>query len=175
MGYIFRVALFAFRSWGGELFVRCKSPQPKRDSSTTAYQLGRNYKIIMSFTIESYTSPDTVVVTLLGSFDVQADTPAAAQQFAGVMENFQDDVYLIIDFRAAIAQAHMDNIMIGPFLASQAENPMFTHPKVREILFVAVSEIMKHVANGLNTSMYGSAQFQIFSSVEDALDYARNG
>lgn len=59
-------------------------------------------------------------------------------------------------------------------MAARGDNPLFHHPKVKQVLLV-VGDIMQELsAKGMQSDTFGNVNIRTFKSVEEALAYARS-
>ncbi len=127
----------------------------------------------MSFALETRTDVPAIVVTLHANFDATVDMPQITREFTSLIASMVTPIFLVVDFRAAINRADMNNIQMGAFLATQADTPVFNHPDVREIIFVSVSDVMKLVVEGLRTPTYGSLNVTLVKDLDEVLELIR--
>jgi hypothetical protein len=129
----------------------------------------------MSFSIEKLPGEPIVLVTLGADYTAEDDTPEIAQRFASLVEASGHPVKLVIDVRPAIRRATMNNITNGMLLAVEGDPPLLRHPLMDELILVAVTDVMKHVADGFRSPAFGNVKVNLFQMYDEAMAYARVG
>ncbi|MBN1565574.1 MAG: hypothetical protein JXA10_17145 [Anaerolineae bacterium] len=127
----------------------------------------------MSFSIEQLPDEPIVLVTLGADYEAEIDTPEIARQFGPLVESVGAPVKLVIDVRPAFQRATMNNITNGMVLAVESDPPLLRHPLMDELIFVAVTDVMKHVADGFRSPQFGAINVKLFQMYDQALAYAR--
>jgi len=128
----------------------------------------------MSFSIEPLPGEPIILVTLGADYSGEDDTPEIARQFAALVEASGQPVKLVIDVRQAIQRATMNNITNGMLMAVECDPPLLHHPLMDELILVAVTDVMKHVAEGFRSPAFGNVKVQLFQFFDEALAYARS-
>ncbi len=125
----------------------------------------------MSYHIEKYPDEPIIVNTLYEDFDyVTENDPATAAEFA-LLEAATDPQYLIVVFYWV---PDVQEMLEGSSAVARGPNAIWHHPKIKQLLIVTTSEVIKAILVGMASSeMFGNLNAKMFDSLDDALAYAR--
>lgn len=125
-----------------------------------------------AFQFEKLPGEPIAIFKALPSYNMAADARASVEGAFEFFETIDEPVYYVHDF-LDITPLNFEDVSIGAMTVAIAENPIFKHPKIREIIFVTTSDLLAMAAKGLDTEPYGNIKIHIFTRMEDALAYAR--
>jgi len=91
---------------------------------------------------------------------------------AALLDQQSEPVYHILDW-SAVQQLNLEAMATAAASAAWGENAVFHHPMIKEVLFVTTNPIFAQGAEGLKTETYGSVPISVFSTLDEALQYAR--
>ena len=77
-------------------------------------------------------------------------------------------VFLIVDMRDLAFS--LDSLVNNMNVVSR-QNPIFSHPMLRETLIIAVDEVIKRAVKGLDSPTFGNIQLKVFPAIDDAMKY----
>lgn len=124
----------------------------------------------LSYTIEKL--PDEpIVIQTIRSDDTVVEAPDSIDTMSELLEAQGEPVFLIYDVSGATFT--LDDILAGSNQASRSEKPILKHPKIREIIVVSASELIKLAAKGLSAPIFGHVAIRVFETLEGALAYCR--
>jgi len=113
-----------------------------------------------------------VLVTLPKGYDLKANLSQSIPGYLRLLETFDTPVFWIVD--ASAVDMKVDELMIGATLVARGEHPLYHHPKIRQVIYVTSSELMKAAAAGMQDEVFGQVNIKLFDNVQDALSYARS-
>ena len=91
-------------------------------------------------------------------------------EIGAVLDAASEPVFLIFDI--GDIRAVFGDITSGTREATRGSN-FLAHPNVREILTVTTNRVFRLATMGLRGRAFGKLKVQIFETVEEALEYAR--
>jgi hypothetical protein len=112
-----------------------------------------------------------VVVTIQGGYDVTTEAAQSIKDGIAFLDSLDEPVLYITDFSSA--EFGLTEMILGSNLAARGENPIFRHPKVREIIYVTQSDLSKLAARGMDSEAFGNLKISVYGTLEEALAYAR--
>lgn len=124
----------------------------------------------MGYKIEVIPGEPIIVETWDRYYDPATDGPRAAREIIQVMETLNKPVVAIVDMRAAALS--FDDILLLAQSASSKTAPA-RHPLQRRRIIVTTSEVVSMAAEGLDNAIFGHIVVDIATSMEEALEKAR--
>jgi hypothetical protein len=124
----------------------------------------------MGYKITKLPGEPILVETWDANFDVAKDGRRASQEIIEKMEELNQMVVVIVDMRAA--KLSFDDILMMAQSASGKDAPA-RHPLQRRRIIVTDSSIVSLAAQGLDSEVFGHIAVDIATSMEEALDKAR--
>lgn len=125
----------------------------------------------MSFSVERVQDEAIIILNLKSGYNFEQDTPRAHQQVADIIAQIETTpVYRITDF--STIDMSFGDLVTALAAATQAEPGSMTDPHIKNV-FVGNSEMVDLAADSLIQTQYGKIPTLVFSSLDDALTYAR--
>ena len=123
-----------------------------------------------SYSIEMATDAPAFIVTILKSWQTAVDGPAVVSQIITILDDSSEPLYSVSDLGEA-SLGVSDIIQLANLLVQSKE--LLRHPKLLGTLVVAESDIIKLAAEGMSSDTFGNIPVRVFSTLEEALNYAR--
>ncbi len=116
--------------------------------------------------------PDHPIIVFQPSerFKLKEALPVMIEQATTVLNSQSLPTFYIADMRKA--RINIDDLLLSMTKVVFGNQPFLRHPNIREILLITHNPLIRKVAGGLASGMYGDVALQIFSSYESALAYA---
>jgi hypothetical protein len=126
----------------------------------------------MTFQHDLLPGEPIMLVTLFEDFNFATDLPHSTGATFKLLESVNEPVFLIDDLqRVDIA---LDDLTTAASITSRGDNPLYHHPKIREVLFVTSYETTRMAIRGLTTDTFGNVRARLFDTLGEALAYARS-
>ncbi len=124
----------------------------------------------MSVSVHKLPDEPIIIVTYADPFKGSADVAAANHQVAALETQLPGEFYRIAD----LVNVHMDwnELLSALQTAAARETGSLRDTRIHSI-FVGSSENVALAVRSLSQRQYGSIEAKLFSSVDEALDYAR--
>lgn len=117
----------------------------------------------------------SIVATFSENYNFVADAAEATRLAISLLDSLNERICWILDFQHTVFAEGLSISLDEVIVASNAANAgVWHHPNVRQVVFVTDNEILKLIAQGLNSEAFGNLNVQVFSSLDDALGYARS-
>lgn len=126
----------------------------------------------MTYTIELFSDEPILYCSFHHDFDFDNEISKLIDQSNAALDAVPEPVYLIADTLAY--QFSISDVITGASLTTRGEKPPFFHPNVRKVIWVLDSKLMELTAKGLNSPAFGNLEIEVFSTLEEALDYCRS-
>ncbi len=127
----------------------------------------------MGFQVEWGADLPVIVARWGEEFSYEHDFPAQREQVRRLLDRSDQPVYYVLDFRDYVLNVQE----LIPCLNAATREPQsnFHHPNVERIVFVTQSAVIKKVAQGLTSRMYGSLDVLVVHSIEEAYANIQKG
>ena len=125
----------------------------------------------MTFTIELLPDEPIMLLTFSEDFKVGQHIAASDDATRALLDTVNEPVFNVLDLRKV--SMSFDDIMLGSNTGARSSNPIWKDPRIRETLFVSNMSLVNIAVKGLRSATFNNIKAQAFSSVEDALAYAR--
>jgi hypothetical protein len=121
----------------------------------------------MSFKVEKLADEPIMITTFEGAFDVRRDGAEIVRQMRSFLDAATVPLYMVdnmIDIKLSFSD------LVGALaMATRGETDIVNHPKLRRIVIVTSSDIVKFGTTALKQAQYGGKEVAIYTSMEDAL------
>ncbi|MBI5960124.1 MAG: hypothetical protein HY866_15395 [Chloroflexi bacterium] len=124
----------------------------------------------MGYKVEALLDEPIIIETWDEHYNVMTDGLKASQDIIKLMDAASGPVTVIVDMRAA--KLTFDDILLMAKAASSDKAPS-RHPKQRRRIIVTDSHMISFAAQGLDSEVFGHIVVDIATSMEDALNMAR--
>lgn len=124
----------------------------------------------MGYKIETVPHEPIIIETWGKDYNPKVDGPNAAQEMNRLMDASREPVTVIVDMRAA--NMTLEDIIFMAKVAS-SENAPAHHPKQRRRIIVTDSSLISLAAKGMDSEVFGNIAMDITTSMDEALDLAR--
>lgn len=122
----------------------------------------------MPYNVELLPGGPVLLVTISGGFSLE--------EFYQVMNRVRETldaqpapVFHITDFTNS--EIPLDEMLIGASEVARGDVSLFSHPNIRENIFVTGSDYMARVAEGLDTEPFGNIPVSVFATLGAALEH----
>ncbi len=113
-----------------------------------------------------------VVCQGFSEYSWKADFVPMADEVAALLNELDQPVFLIIDMTAMAAD--LADVIFSTNYAARSTNQFLHHPNMREFLAITTNKLISMAVQGMNTPTFGNVPVQIFSTLDDAMRYARS-
>ncbi len=124
----------------------------------------------MPFVVEADSEVGAVIVRLGRDFSLQTEATRFRAELHQALDTQQNPVALIFDIRDASLSSR--DMLISTDSESQR---LLRHPNIRESVVVTDDALVQIAAKGVNSMSFGFIKVRTFPTLEDALEYARQG
>jgi hypothetical protein len=112
-----------------------------------------------------------IVRTFPASYDMREDGPADVARLVELLDAQDEPAFVIMDGHEA--RLSVDEVIVGASQATRGESAVFRHPKLREVILVTTSGLLRLASRGLNSEVFGHVTVKAFDTLEEALAYCR--
>lgn len=126
----------------------------------------------MNYKIEVLPNEPIMLYTMLEQFSMAQDGPQAQDEAREILEQSSQPMFMILDVTGR--SVTLDDVVHGASQSARGKQPILQHPKVRKVILVATSSIVKIATKGLNTATFGNVDISVFGTVDEALTYVRS-
>ncbi|MBN1563635.1 MAG: hypothetical protein JXA10_07345 [Anaerolineae bacterium] len=124
------------------------------------------------FKFEKLPGEPIVVFTAFESYRMAQDAQLSVEATFEFFDALDEPTNYILNW-LDLNPLDIEDVSVGAMAVALAENPIFKHPKMRKIIFVTTSEIFILAARGLDSDTYGHIKIDVFPTLDEALQYAR--
>lgn len=124
-----------------------------------------------TYQLQALPGEPIVIVTIFKDYSIARDMPLSDAEGRILLETLDEPVFYITDITRFTPS--MDDLLLGANRGARGEDPMWHHPKIREMVFVSPSTLIHVAAKGMNTVTFGNLKVQVFRTVDEALAYCR--
>jgi hypothetical protein len=124
--------------------------------------------------IEKLPGEPILIHTLLEGWSVANDLHANIDQAMEHLDAADEPLYYIANFRRGM-KLSLQDVIRAANQAARGSNTMLHHPNLREFLVVTDTRIIDLAAKGLDSEIFGNVPVSVFGTLEEALEYARDG
>jgi hypothetical protein len=123
----------------------------------------------MSYTIEKLPNEPIILQVLNADYTFGAEASPSMLELMTLLDAQRERVYLIMDMSEV--SLNLDDAIQAASMSTQ-QHKLLTHPNTIESILVSDSRLMKLMAKGLNTPIFGNIILRTFESRSAALAYA---
>ena len=124
-----------------------------------------------TYGIEKLTNEPIILATMSPKYSVGRDMTNSDNEIRIMLDAGQEDMFVIADIRQV--SLSFNNVMIGSSKGARTQAALWHHPKIKKMIFISNSNIVKLAARGLNSPFYGNLNVKVFETPEQALVYCR--
>ncbi len=126
----------------------------------------------MSHSLRSYSQEHILVITLNADFRRRDEFDQIGFETLRRLNAATHSLTLIFD----LAAAPLDYTALFHFVnfGARGDTPIFHHPNVGRLIFVTQSELVELGAKTLDSPIYGNLSIPVFSTLDQAMHYARS-
>lgn len=126
----------------------------------------------MSNTVQKLPNESIVIDKMSADYCLSAELPVGISKLFEFADGLIDPVFWIVD-ASEIQEITIEDILTGTELLIKGKKPFYRHPKIREVLYVSTSRLIRMAAAGLKNDLFGNLKISVFDTLEAALEYAR--
>jgi hypothetical protein len=123
-------------------------------------------------TIKKLPGEPIVVVTLAENYDFNTELEPGTREAFAVLDTLDEPVFWIVHI---LCPMDLNDLLVGASLSTRGAGALWTDPRIKKVLLVTQLDLLHAAAPGLKTEAFGHFDLQIFSELDAAIDYARNG
>jgi hypothetical protein len=105
------------------------------------------------------------------TFDVLQDTPDAICQMIGLLDTAPEPLFMLDD-TLQLRVSFSDILAILRF-ATHGDKAVVRHPKLRRIVIVTTSDVIRFGTTALKQTLNGSKEVAVYTSMDEALSAIR--
>jgi hypothetical protein len=126
----------------------------------------KNYKV------EVVPGEPAVLLSMYEDYSFVVDDPEADKELIAALDASDEDMFMIIDLlRRPLS---LQDVVHSANKDGRGEQALFHHPKVRGLIIVTDSDMVRLATKGLTTVTFGSLNAKAFGSLDEALAYVRS-
>lgn len=126
----------------------------------------------MAFRVEQTPGEPIIIFSIEDRFKFDRDTLTAYAEVSAVLDRIKDDKpFLITDLSGA--RLTFSDIVMKLGQDTRGHPGSATDPRIRQNLLVGTDELVDMAAQSLMQTQYGKVKTLVFSSLNEALTYAR--
>ncbi|MBN1429029.1 MAG: hypothetical protein JXB07_11635 [Anaerolineae bacterium] len=126
----------------------------------------------MNYKIEVVPGEQIVQATLFKHYSFAVDDPVANNEVKVILDASDTPMFMIIDVTQL--SLSLDDVVKSANSDTRGEQAIYRHPKLRGVLVVTQSHMVRLAVKGLTSVTFGNVNAKAFGSVEEAIDYARS-
>ncbi|MBN1313322.1 MAG: hypothetical protein JXB30_18090 [Anaerolineae bacterium] len=88
-----------------------------------------------------------------------------------ILEAQEELLFFICDVREM--KLSLDDLIAAANVGSRGQQPLWQHPKIRDVYFISNLKMVELAAKGLSSPIFGNMQVRVFGTVEKALEDIR--
>ena len=123
-----------------------------------------------TYIVEKLPGERIVVSRASEGFDIKRDMSAMHADLRQLLDTFDGPGFYIAD--TLNTPMDFDDLMSASTTLMDKTSASL-HPNVKETLLLIESEMLKLAAQGFGSDAFGNVPMKVFSSMDEALDYAR--
>ncbi len=127
-----------------------------------------------TYKIEKLPGEPILVHTTFEGWSMADDLPASIDQAMEHLDAADEPLYYISDLSSGL-RLSLQDVILGANWTARGGNAVFHHPNLREMLVVTDTRLIELAARGLDSEAFGNVPVSVFGTLEEALEYARNG
>lgn len=118
--------------------------------------------------------PDELIVIdkMSADYRLSVELPAGISKLFEFADSLTEPVFWIVDV-SEVQDMTIEDILTGTELLIKGKKPFYRHPKIREVLYISTSRLIRMAAAGLISEMFGNLRIRVFENLDSALQYAR--
>jgi hypothetical protein len=126
-----------------------------------------------AFEVETLPGEPIMVCTLFETWSVADDMLASIDQVMEHLDAADEPLYYISNISGL--RLGLQDMILATNQAARGSSAFFHHPNFRELLVVTDAKLFELAAKGLDSEIFGNVPVAVFGTLEEALEYARNG
>jgi hypothetical protein len=126
-----------------------------------------------TYKIEKLPGEPILVCTLFETWSVVSDMLATIDQLMEHLDAADEPLYYIA--RVSGLKLNLQDVILIANQAARGGSAMLHHPSLMEFLVVTDARLIDLAARGLDSEIFGNVPVSVFGTLEEALEYARDG
>jgi hypothetical protein len=127
----------------------------------------------MSTSVTKLPDEPIVVVSLGADYNLRTELPKAVPQYLEMLAHYDEPVFWIVDLSAVLLS--VEDVVFGANMLARSENPLYHHPKVREVVYVTPVDALQAAAQGMDSRAFGHVKISVTNTLDEALAQVRAG
>ncbi|GEM_PF-730676 len=125
----------------------------------------------MTYHIERLPGEPIIVSTILPGYSVVRDQPNSDADTRAILDQSDEPLYLVVDITRF--KFNLDDVVRGANQGGRGAESLWHHPKIKKLIWVSPSPVVRLAARGLNSPTFGGIAAEVFDTIDEALAYAR--
>ena len=125
----------------------------------------------MSFKVELLPNEPIMVTSFYAAFDVRRDAAEVVRQMRAILDAAPEPIYMVDD--TIQMKLSFSDLVGGLAMVTRGDTDVVHHPKVRRIVIITTSDVLKFGTTALKQKQYGASDIAVYSSMDDALSAIR--
>lgn len=126
----------------------------------------------MSYQIKKHLEDHYIIVEYGEDYDVELEIESSIADGIKIYDSLGSPIFVILDFTKT--KMDLQDVIVGANVATREGDSPFSHPNVRQTLFVTKDRALKLSTKGMKHEIFGGHNLPAFESIENALAYVRS-
>lgn len=124
-----------------------------------------------TYTTERLPGEPIVISHNTADWKIGTHLPEASEAAIAMLEAANEPCYYISDM--SLVSMSLDDVIKAANHAARGGSDILHHPLMKQFLLVTNSRLVELAGKGLEHDVFGNVNIRVFTSLEDALTYAR--
>jgi hypothetical protein len=125
----------------------------------------------MSSEFQQLPNEPIVIVTLHKGYDLRAELPVTLPGYLKFLDAAPNPVFWIVDARDS--NMTLEDVQQGASLVARGTHPLYLHPKIRQVIYITSSQLLRMAAVGMQSDIFGKVNIKLFDNLDEALQFVR--
>lgn len=126
----------------------------------------------MNYKVEVVPDVPVILLSMFEQYSFATDDLEADKEIIAILEESDEPMFFVVD--TTRRPLSLDDVVHSANKDARGEEPLFHHSKLRGLLVVSPSDMVRLAAKGLTTITFGNVNARAFRTVDEALEYARS-
>jgi len=124
-----------------------------------------------SYSVEKLSDPPIILSILFENYSVSRDMAASDEASRAILDASDELLFTVTDITHV--KFTFEDILFAATQGARGSKPLWHHPKIREMILISPSTMIKYAAKGMNSPVFGNLAIRVFDTVDEALAYCR--
>ena len=125
----------------------------------------------MNYKVEVLPDVPVVLLSMFEQYSFATDDLEADKEIIAILEESDEPMFFVVD--TTRRPLSLEDVIHAANKDARGEDPLFHHLKMRGLIVVTTSDMVRLAARGLNTITFGNVNARAFKTLDEALDYVR--